>query len=316
MHSELPFVTIIIPVKPGLEPIALKAVEKLNYPKELLEVYLVYGRNPSQQRNRVVSIAKGEIIYFLDNDSLPHEDTLMKLVKHIINDEKISIAGGPNIKPDNLSFFPFIFGKTFESLFCTGSSRSRYLQVGNVRETTEKEIILCNMAMRKDDFLLFGGFNERLYPNEENELMEKVLISGKKIIYDPSAYVVRTPRKTIKAFIKQVFNYGRGRGEQTVFYPKSFNFFNFIPLLFLFYFIFAIIMGSYYLFPIYIYFAVLIIDSLVKAIREKDLRVLFLPIASFLLHIFYGLGTLYGLIKAPFKKVREGEIRIEKVELI
>lgn len=315
MSKNLPKVTIVIPVKPGLKPIALNAVKQLDYPKELLEVYLVYGRNPSMQRNRVVDIAKGDVIYFLDNDSLPAENTLLKLVKHLISNENVCIAGGPSIKPDKLGLLPFIFGKTFESIFCTGSSRSRYLKIGNVRETNEKEIILCNMVMRKEDFLLLGGLNERLYPNEENELMEKVRISGKKIIYDPSAYIIRTPRQTIKAFIKQVFNYGRGRGEQTVFYPKSFNFVNFIPAFFFIYLIFSFIKGGYFFYPIYVYFLILIIDSFIKAIKEKDWRILFLPFTSFLLHIIYGFGTIYGILKAPFKKIREGEIQIEKVYL-
>ncbi|MCX7991295.1 MAG: glycosyltransferase [Proteobacteria bacterium] len=313
MNHKLPKVTIVIPVKPGLEPIALSAVKRLNYPKELLEVYLVYGKNPSMQRNRVVSIAQGEIIYFLDNDSLPAEDTLMKLVNHLMADDNVSIAGGPSIKPDKLPLLPFVFGKTFESLFCTGSSRSRYLKTGEVRETTEKEVILCNMVMKKKDFLFYGGLNERLYPNEENELMEKVRVSGKKIIYDPSAYIIRTPRQTLKAFIKQVFNYGRGRGEQTVYYPKSFNFTNFVPLFFLIYLIFSLFKGGYFLYPIYVYFLILLIDSVMKAIKDKDLRILVLPFTSFLLHIIYGIGTIYGILRAPFKKIREGEIRIEKI---
>lgn len=312
--NNLPKITIVIPVKPGLEPLALKAVKKLNYPKELLEVYIVFGKNPSQQRNRVVERATGEVIYFLDNDSLPAEDTLIRLVSHL-QDPNVAIAGGPSIKPDKLSLLPYIFGKTFESIFCTGASRNRYVRSGKVRETTEKEIILCNMVMRREDFLIFGGLNERLYPNEENELMEKVRVSGKKIIYDPDAYIIRTPRQTIRAFIKQVFNYGRGRGEQTVYYPKSFSISNFIPLLFLIYLANAIVFRGYFLYPIYIYFLILIFDSVVKAIKERDLRVLLLPITSFLLHTIYGVGTIYGLLRAPFKKIKDGEIEIEKVSI-
>lgn len=315
MKNSLPFVTVIIPVKPGLQPLALEAVKRLNYPKELLEVFVVYGKNPSMQRNRAVKIASGEIIYFLDNDSLPEPDTLNRLIKHLSDDKDVTIAGGPSLKPEKLSLLPYIFGKTFESVFCTGSSRSRYLRIGSVRETTEKEIILCNMVMRKKDFLELGGLNERLYPNEENELMEKVRFSGKKIIYDPQAAIIRMPRQTVKAFIKQIFNYGRGRGEQTIYYPKSFNLFNFIPLLFVIYLVITITNGGKFFYPLYLYFLILILDSIIKAVRDKDARVLFLPITSFLLHVIYGIGTLYGLLRAPFKKLREGEIRIEKVSV-
>ncbi len=314
MTETLPFVTVVIPVKPGLQPIALEAIKRLDYPKELLEVYVVYGKNPSMQRNRVIDIAEGEVIYFLDNDSMPESYTLKKLISHL-QDENVAIAGGPSLKPSKLKLLPFIFGKTFESQLCTGASRSRYLRIGKVRKTTEKEIILCNMIMKRKDFLQFGGLNEKLYPNEENELMEKVRAANKKIIYDPDAYIIRMPRQSIKAFIKQLFNYGRGRGEQTVFYPKSFNILNFIPLLFVIYLIVALFFGGYLLYPIYLYFLIIVTDSIIKTVRDRDLRVLLLPITSFMLHFIYGVGSLYGLLRAPFKKIRTGDIKIEKVSI-
>lgn len=310
--NKLPFVTIVIPIKPTLTPEALKAVEKLNYPKDKLEVYLVYGTNPSYQRNRVVEQAKGEIIYFLDNDSLPAPETLKKLVGHL-EEEDVVIAGGPSVAPKDIPLLPFLFGKTLESKFCSGISANRYKQTGKVRFTTEKEVILCNMVMKKDVFLSLGGLNERLYPNEENELMEKVKHRGYKIVYDPDAYIIRMPRRTLKAFVKQIFNYGRGRGEQTVFYPKSFSLINFVPLFFVIYLICVIIFQGYFLYPLFLYFFILFVDSLAKAFKQKDVRFLFLPLTSFLLHIVYGIGTIYGILKAPFKKGFNGNITIKKV---
>ncbi len=311
--DELPFVTIVVPVKPGLTPEVVEAVKRLDYPVEKLELFLVYGKNPSYQRNRVVEQAKGDVIYFLDNDSLPAKGTLKRLVSHLRDD--VVIAGGPSVAPEGIGFFPYIFGKTLESKLCSGASSNRYRRVGVVRFTTEKEIILCNMVMKKEVFLSFGGLNERLYPNEENELMEKVKHGGYKIVYDPDGYIERMPRRTVKAFVKQIFNYGRGRGEQTVFYPKSFSLINFVPFFFLLYFIFAIIKKGVFLYPLILYFLILFLDAIIKIIRERDGRLFFLPITSFMLHIIYGFGTLYGILKAPFKKAASIDIKIEKVPL-
>lgn len=310
--KKLPFVTIVVPVKPGLKPEVLEAIKQLDYPKDRLEVYLVYGKNPSYQRNRVVQIAQGEVIYFLDNDSLPLRDTLKLLVRHLESDD-VAIAGGPSIAPENIDILPFIFGKTLESVLCSGASSNRYKRVGTVRFTTEKEIILCNMVMKKELFLSLGGLNERLYPNEENELMEKVRHNGYKIVYDPDAYIIRMPRRTLKAFIKQIFNYGRGRGEQTVYYPRSFNFINFVPMFFSIYFVLALFLRGIFLLPLFFYFLILFGDAIVKLFRQKDLRFFLLPFTSFLLHIIYGIGTIYGILKAPFKKAYKGEIKIEKI---
>jgi cellulose synthase/poly-beta-1,6-N-acetylglucosamine synthase-like glycosyltransferase len=312
-QKELPSVSIVIPVKPGLLPEAVEAIKKLDYPKEKLEIITVYGRNPSKQRNEAVKLAKGEVIYFLDNDSMPAPSTLRRLVSHLKDD--VVLAGGPSLMPEDISFKPFIFGKTLESYFSTGSSSSRYKKVGSVRLTSEKEIILCNMVMLKKVFFEFGGLNERLYPNEENELMEKLRHYNKKMVYDPESYVIRMPRKTFKGFIKQIFNYGRGRGEQTFYYPKSFNITNFIPLFFNIYLIVAFWKKGYFLFPLILYFFVLIIDAVVKVLKNKEIRFAYLPFTTFILHITYGLGLFYGLLRAPFKKVKDGEIKIEYVKI-
>lgn len=314
MESDiLPLITIIIPVKPGLKPDAIEAIKNLDYPKDQIEIITVYGKNPSKQRNEAVKLAKGEIIYFLDNDSMPEKGTLKRLIEHIKDD--VVLAGGPSIMPDKVPFKAFLFGKTLESFFSTGSSRARYKKIGIVRYTGEKEIILCNMVMRKDIYIEFGGLNEKLYPNEENELMEKLKHSGFKMVYDPDAIVRRMPRRTLSSFIRQIFNYGRGRGEQTFFYPRSFNLFNFIPLFFLLYIITALIFKGYSVIPLFIYFMILLIDAFIKTIRNRDIRYIFLPFTTFLLHITYGVGLIYGLFKAPFKRVKDSELRIEYVKI-
>ncbi|MCX7770584.1 MAG: glycosyltransferase [Proteobacteria bacterium] len=312
-NADLPSVTIVIPVKPGLNPDAVLAIKELNYPKDKIEIITVYGKNPSKQRNEAVKLAKGEIIYFLDNDSMPEKDTLKRLIGHLKGD--VVLAGGPSIMPEECPFGAFLFGKTLESIFSTGASRARYKRIGKVRLTGEKEIILCNMVMKRDIYLQFGGLNERLYPNEENELMEKLNHGGMKMVYDPDAVVIRMPRKTLKSFIKQIFNYGRGRGEQTFFYPKSFNILNFLPLLFLIYFMIAIIKGGYLLIPIIVYFTILFIDAFIKAFKENDFRYICIPFTTFLLHVTYGIGLIYGLLRAPFKKVNDGELRIEYIKI-
>src|SRR5213082_2623628 len=59
-----------------------------------------------------------------------------------------------------------------------GPSRARYTPVGQQRATNEKEIILCNLVARREDVVNLGGFNEALYPNEENALMDQLQAGG------------------------------------------------------------------------------------------------------------------------------------------
>jgi len=96
---------------------------------------------------------------------------------------------------------------------------ARYAAVGKTRESSEKELILCNLIARRKAMLEFGGFNEALYPNEENALMDELQKGGGKLLYDPQMIVHRRPRHTLKAFAKMLLNYGRGRAEQFRLHP-------------------------------------------------------------------------------------------------
>ena len=110
-----------------------------------------------------------------------------------------------------------------------GPSRARYSIVGQPRPCSEKELILCNMLARRETFLRFGGFNEKLYPNEENALMDQIQKGGGKLYYTPDITIERHPRSTFKAFCKMLMNYGRGRAEQFRLTPTPGSILNFIP---------------------------------------------------------------------------------------
>ncbi len=116
-----------------------------------------------------------------------------------------------------------------------GPSRARYAAVGKVRETSEKELILCNLLARRQAMLELGGFNEALYPNEENALMDELQKRGGKLIYDPQLLVHRRPRSSLKSFAKMLMTYGRGRAEQFRLHPTSGSALNFVPPLFCLY---------------------------------------------------------------------------------
>src|SRR4051794_22168440 len=63
VSSELPFISIIIPTRPGQgEPGALSAARRLDYPRDRLEILLARGRQPSVQRNAAVKAAQGDLI--------------------------------------------------------------------------------------------------------------------------------------------------------------------------------------------------------------------------------------------------------------
>src|SRR6185369_14799284 len=154
--------------------------------------------------------ARGDIIYFLDDDSEVQRDALLRAVEHF-RDASVRMVGGPNLCPADAPFREKIFAVTLSSWIAFGPSRARYDCVGAARATSAKELILCNLLARRQTINEAGGFDESLYPNEENALMDELQRRGGKLIYDPNVIVFRRPRPTLRAFCKMLLNYGRGR---------------------------------------------------------------------------------------------------------
>lgn len=232
MNDQLPRVSVIVPTKPGQAEIkSVEAARRLDYPRDKLEVIVARGRQPAIQRNHALREATGEIVYFLDDDSQPAPDALRRSVEHF-RDPAVQMVGGPNLCPPDAPFLEQVFAIVLSSWITMVSSRARYWRVGKVRATSEKELILCNLMARRSTMLELGGFNEALYPNEENALMDAVQRRGGKLIYDPDIVAFRRPRPTLRSFCRMLMTYGRGRAEQFRLYPTPGSALNFVPPLF------------------------------------------------------------------------------------
>jgi GT2 family glycosyltransferase len=232
VNDSLPKVTVIIAARPDNREVrAAGAARLLDYPPDKLEIILARGKQPSVQRNAAVRAATGGIIYFLDDDSTPLPGNLRRAVEQF-NAAEVKMVGGPSLCPPEAPNIEQAFALTMGAWLAFASSSARYRSVGRPRATSEKELILCNLLARRYALLELGGFNEALYPNEENALMDELQKRGGKLLYDPELIVFRRPRATFRAFCRMLFNYGRGRAEQFRLHPTPGSAANFVPPLF------------------------------------------------------------------------------------
>jgi succinoglycan biosynthesis protein ExoA len=297
--DNLPSVTVLIPSPPDLAEVqAVAAARALDYPADKLEVLVVRGRQPSVQRNAGMKAARGDLIYFLDNDSVVPPESLRRAVPHFA-DAKVKIVGGPNLCPPNAPELEQIFALVLASWLAFGPSRARYTAVGQVRATGEKELILCNLLARRETMLELGGFNEALYPNEENALMDAIQKRGDKLLYDPELIVHRRPRKSVKSFARMLMNYGRGRAEQFREYPTFGSALNFVPPLFLLYLIALVplflFVSANAFWPLALYAAAVLLQVLVLMPRGGFVRSVCALLFIVMTHVLYGFGFWRGL---------------------
>lgn len=300
---------------------AVNASRVLDYPAARLEIIVARGHQPSAQRNAGMQAARGELIYFLDDDSVPDPANLRRATAHFA-DPQVKMAGGPNLCPPDAPGLEQVFALVLGSRLAFGPSRARYAPVGAARRSSEKELILCNLIARREAMLALGGFNEALYPNEENALMDELQHRGGKLIYDPRLIVYRRPRSSLGAFARMLRTYGRGRAEQFRVNPTPGSVVNFVPPLFLIYLaalpFLALLtpFGNGWLLPLAFYGAAVLAQTAVLASSGGFFRALAAAPLILLTHILYGYGFWRGL----FTRLRPPDPRapltavIEKVK--
>jgi len=309
-------VTVIIAARPDQGEVrAVAAARELDYPAARLEILVARGRQPSVQRNAALRAARGDIIYFLDDDSVAPPGNLRRALE-LFQAPDVKMAGGPSLCPPEAPALQQSFALTMGSWLAFGPSCSRYRARGGLRPTSEKELILCNLLARREDLLQLGGFDESLYPNEENALMDQLQERGGLLLYDPGLIVYRTPRPTMRAFCKMLLNYGRGRAEQFRLHPTLRSAPNFIPPLFcvgLVAFPFLIPMSCWLA---TVYLAAVLVQSLAVLTWQQWYWLPQIMGLIFISHVVYGLGFWRGCLTKPKPPppAVSASVQVEKIQ--
>ena len=255
-------------------------------------------------RNIGIESVNSDVIYFLDDDTFMEQDNI-KILQEKFNLYPVGVIGGSNLTPKNSSRFQKLVGFMLSTPLMSYKMCNRYLSTGTDRFTDDTELILCNLAIKKELFSKYNlKFNELLHYNEENLLLEQIKKHGVRMLYSPNLNIYHHRRADIKSFLIQVYNSGKGRGIMSVIMPSSIKIFYFLPMLFVVYLILLILqimplifLNLYLIIVLYNVICVYFINKL----KLLDISIMFL--ISGLSHICYGVGLFIGLIQGiTYKK--------------
>lgn len=260
---------------------------------------IVLLKNPkvilSAGMNVGIKAARGECILKVDCHSHITENFIENNVKIIEEGEDVCGGPRPNIieNADN-------FSKTLllveENMFGSGIADYR-------KKTTKKYVSSVFQGMyKKSIFDKIGLLDEKVGRVEDNELHYRIRKNGYKIRYSNDILSYQYTRPTLKRMLKQKYSNGYWIGKVSHVYPKAFSIFHFVPLAFVLAIIFSLCMipitSIFIILLSSVYFLFTILITIMTIINNKfNITILLMPIILFLIHIYYGVGTLVGLIK-------------------
>ena len=251
--------------------------------------------------NVALKNATGEFILRVDAHTMFPENFISENIKEMENGENIVGGRCESITLDNSRKQQLLLAAE-ESVFGAG--------VADFRRKNSKEYVstLAFAMYRKKVFEKVGFYNENLARTEDNEMHYRMKLCGYKFLLSPNIRCYRYARNSLKELIKQKFNNGKWIGITMYYCPKCFSLYHVIPLLFVLAIIGSIIL-AFFKMPLFIITLALLytlfnLVNLVSIMKKNKFHIdyLCLPFIILTLHLAYGIGTIFGLMKGPFYK--------------
>ena len=325
------YVSIIIPCR-NEEKFIGKCLDSIivnDYPKDKVEVLVVDGMSEDGTRALVqryiqrypfirlldnhkkiiptamnigIKNAGGEIIMKIDSHSTYERDYISKCVRYL-NEYNADNVGGIIIAlPRNNTIMGKAIVLTLSCPFGVGNS---YFRIGTGSESPMWSDTAFSGCYRREVFDRIGLYDENIARSEDIAINSRLRRSGGKILLVPEIVSYYYARSKFGEFCKHNFDNGFWITYPLKYSRVLFSWRHLVPLVFvssligsaalsvfsqIFLWLFLFILGSYALTNVYF--------SIKITAQEKDFRYLFaMPLTFAALHIGYGMGSLWGLLK-------------------
>jgi len=184
----------------------------------LIRYYYFEEKKLTAARNKGLELAKGEIVFFLDDDAMIFKG----LIKAHLNNYKDSLVGAVTGR-EILESDPDFYTKGKAQIITQSGDI-----IPNRTSKTKSEVDSCwgaNMSFRTKIAKELGGFdNDILLIRDESDLSMRLRLSGYKIIFEPEAKVIHQVAKSGGTrFDKRLMWYHKFFHDEVYFQLKFFS---------------------------------------------------------------------------------------------
>lgn len=244
---------------------------------------------------------KGDAIVRIDAHASIPKDFITKNISLLESGEYVCGGKRPNIIDESTPWKEILL-LAESSMF--GSSIASY------RRSEKKAYVssIFHGMYRREVYDKVGKYNEQLGRTEDNEMSYRIRKAGYRICYSPDIVSYQHTRNSLKGMLKQKYGNGYWVALTLKACPACLSSYHFVPLLFVLGIIGTSILALFGI-PIFAeimwgaYWVVAILMALlsIRGIKKSFMQWA-LPFLFFMLHLSYGVGSLFGIIKLPFWK--------------
>lgn len=202
-QQATPFFELVIVDDGSPNAAEMEAIVKAALLDTLIPFQFIRTQNggPAKARNTGVINTSGEILCFLDDDSVPAANWLYEVMRTFTENPSVAIVSGPALSFDRENPLPLLLERTVYS---------------------GKSFATCNIAYRREVFERLGGFDETFRePSwEDNDLGLRARWSGASHVYNEKAVVYHPHEATLEEYRDKCRLNGRGAAAFSCKYLK------------------------------------------------------------------------------------------------
>jgi succinoglycan biosynthesis protein ExoA len=333
-------VTVIMPIRNEGRYItrALEAVLDQDYPHDQIELLVVDGMSSDSTReqvqtfatrdtrvqlidnpeyivptalNRGIRMARGEIIIRVDGHAVVARDYVQRCVDCLSRVEADCVGGSITTVGENWTARGIAIAQS--SPFGVGNAAFRYSNRAQYVDT------LAFGAYRREVFDRVGLFDGELVRNQDDEFNFRLLRAGGRIWLDPSIRSTYYSRASLSGLGKQYFEYGFWKVRVIQKHRRPASWRHLVPITFVLVLFLSFGLSLFTQSPLWLlavllpYLLASLAVSLWLGSRYGWSVVPLLPLAFGTMHVAYGIGFMFGLVRFSFHRnvlpfaLRQGE---------